>query len=413
VRILFLCRFLPHPKVRTSGGQDIFHCISSLSKRHQVSVIAFVSPGEEENVIALRSTCETVVAVPYYPSSLLPRVWRLAWRILMPQVYGRVFSLAYRRQLRELQTRHRFDIAVVEGTMAQYGAMIRGVPRVLDEVDIYSVVAYHAYQNAKGILQRGLTLMDWLRQQAVELHYAGGFEGVLVRSAKDQEILRGFLPDQRVNVLSPWFEGLDELQTVTPSRPRGNKLLFVGAMNLPANIEAARYFCNYVLPLIRQQVPDAELFVVGSSPVEEIQTLGDRPGITVTGEVEQLLPYYEQSAVNVVPLLTGGGVIVKTLNGLAAARPTVATPIGNSGTGAQPNRELLVVDRAPERFAEQVVRLLNDYDLWTRLAVNGRRFVVEKYNWERTIQRMEAFLFSLLEQIQSANTTKEVLKHTR
>jgi len=238
-------------------------------------------------------------------------------------------------------------------------------------------------------------MFDWLRLQAFELRYASMYDAVLVQSEKDRQILQAYLPWQTVEVTGPWFEGLDELSKVEPHRPAGNRLLFVGAMNLPKNVEAVLYFVRHVLPLIRRQVPDVEFYIVGSSPPLTVRQLAVEKGVIVTGEVQDLTPYYEQSAVNVVPLLDGGGIIVKTLNGMAAARPTVATHVGNSGTGAKPGHDLIVVDCQPDMFAEAVVKLLMDQELWERMAKNGRYYVAKHYNWKDITNKLENLIVNL------------------
>jgi glycosyltransferase involved in cell wall biosynthesis len=123
--------------------------------------------------------------------------------------------------------------------------------------------------------------------------------------------------------------------------------------------------------------------------------LGFEKGIVVTGEVESLRPFYEMCVVNVVPLLTGGGIIVKTLNGMAAGRPTVATSLGSAGVEAVPGREIIIAD-TPERMAHAIVELLTCENLWYSLAHGGRRFVQAKYNWEKAMDNLENLYSSLL-----------------
>jgi polysaccharide biosynthesis protein PslH len=391
MNILFVCRFLPHPWVRDSGGQDVYHYIAALSERHSISLISFVTPGQEEAVDSMRRLCEKVVAVPYRPDALFARLWRAGWRLLLPRVYGRVFSLCYRKSLRDLLNHISFDVVIVDGMMAQYGNLIHKTKKILDEIDVYSVVAYHIYSNEKRCLSRMWAMLDWLKQQVFELQYASSYDGVLVRSKEDQEFLKRFIPSQNITVLLPWFEGLDTLLEITSHRPKGNRLLFLGAMNLPANVEAVHYFVQSVFPMIRQRVPDAEFYIVGGSPVPSVWRLTAVRGVVVTGEVEDLKPYYEHCAVNVVPLLRGGGIIVKTLNGMAAGRPTIATSWGNAGTGAQPGRDLIVVDE-PELFADTVIDLLTSRQLWREIATNGRRYVIDNFDWLNNVKSLEKTL---------------------
>ena len=389
VEILFVNRFLPHANIRNSGGLDVYHYISALSQDHSVSLIAFVTADQEAALESMQALCRRVVAVPYSMHGLAPRLWRAAWRLLLPRVYGRVISIRYLRRIRQMLSQVRYDLVVVDGMMAPYSKLINGPQTVLDEWDISSVLAYHGYRNEKSLLPRAWSQLDWLRTQAFELHYAASCNSVLVRSEQDRKILHTYLPDKRIEVVAPWFEGLAELCEVEAVRPPGNRLLFVGAMYMPANVEAVIFFVHRVLPLVRRQVPDAEFHIVGSAPTPDVLRLASEDGVVVVGEVPDLTPYYQQSAVNIVPRLTGGGIIVKTLNGLAAARPTVTTHAGNSGTGAQSGRDLLVVDQEPEAFASAVVRLLRNRDLWEQIAANGRSYIAENYDWEVTCGVLE------------------------
>lgn len=392
MRILFVCRNLPHAGARDSGRLDTYHYIKALSERHEISLIAFVPAEERPAVATLETLCERIVTVPYRPHALGPRLWRAWWRLWLPKVYGRVFSLRYRSALRRMALSTRYNVAVVDGMMAGYGRSLGKTPRILDEVDVYATVAFHLYQNTTHPLWRLWLMFDWLRTTYAELRYAAAYDGVFVRSGKDKIILRDFLPRQRISILPPWFEGLGELQNIPIERPSGNNILFVGAMNIPANVEAVIFFVRRVLPLIRKRLPDVHFYIVGGNPLPQVEELSLRDGVTVTGAVERLTPYYEKCAVNVVPLFTGGGIIVKTLNGMSSGRPTVTTEIGNSGTGAQNERDLLVASPQPEPFATAVYQLLVDEGRWRRFAVAGRQFVQKTYAWSTTTTKLNAFL---------------------
>lgn len=393
MHILFVCRFLPHSQARDSGRLDTFHYIASLSQQHTVSVISFVPIEDESGIAELQSLCEHVIRVPFAHTSLLSRLKRAWWRLLLPKVYGRNHSSAYRHALRTLLKKNKFDIAVVDGMMAEYGRFLDPIPHILDEVDLFFMVAHHLYQNETNPLQRPWLWFDWLRTMAWEAHYITSYQGIFVRSIKDKTIVSELAPQQQINLLPPWFEGLDELQTIPIQRPSTNNLLFVGAMNIPANIEAITFFAKQVLPLVHNDIPDVHLYVVGSNPTPAIWELSNHPGITVTGMVPSLAPYYANATLIIVPLFTGGGIIVKTLNGLASGRPTITTFLGNSGTGAEHKRDLWIVPPDPQAMSIAIRQLLTDTEQWYNLAQNGRTFIQENYAWEQTIQKMTGFLY--------------------
>jgi len=396
VKILFVSRFLPHSDVRDSGGQDTYHTIADLGQRHDVTLIAFATSEQGRAVAAMKVICREVFTVPYHPKNLLHRLWRKWWRVWLPLVYGTNVSIRFGRRLRNLLASDDFDVVIVDGMMAQYGSIIRQTKKLLDEIDIYSTVAYQMYAKESRPLPRLFKAFDWLRTQIFELRYARSYNGLLVRSEKDRVLLGEYLPEQRINILKPWFEGLADLHSIPTQRPSGNSLLFMGAMNHSKNVEAVLHFANKVLPLIHLQVPDATFNIVGNAPVRQVLELDRRPDVFVSGEVASLKPFYEQCVVNVVPLLVGGGVIVKTLNGMAAARPTVATRFGVAGIGARDGRDLLIVSSEPRDFAAAVTRLLTNNATWMAIAGNGRQFVQQNYNWQENIKALEEFLASVI-----------------
>ncbi len=393
MNILFVCRFLPHDRARDSGRLDTYRYIEGLSRYHSVSLISYVAPEEESYVSALTPVCDSVVSVEYHENRLLDRLIRLGYRQLMSRVYGRVFSFKYKNALQKLMRENRFDVVVLDGMMGLYGRWVGDAKIILDEVDIFSHMAYQEYLQQPSGRLRWHRWQDWLHTTHKENLFVRQADGVWVRSEKDKMIIQDLNPAKSVHVIQPWFEGLDTLKELKVERPAGNKILFMGAMNLPSNIQAATFFAQQVLPKVQAAIPDAQFYIVGSRPAQQITDLAaENPAVIVTGEVDDLTPYYEQCAVCVVPLFVGGGIIVKTLNALAAGRPVIATHLGNSGTGAIAGRDILVADADPDAFAQPVIDLLQDLEQWSSVANNGRNHIQNNFNWDQAIERLNQFV---------------------
>lgn len=136
-------------------------------------------------------------------------------------------------------------------------------------------------------------------------------------------------------------------------------------------------------------MPEARFIIAGNGPPAELTALAAAdPRVEVPGFVDDLDRCYKEAAVFVAPLLTGGGIIVKLLDALAAGRPVVATSIGNEGVGARPGRDLLVADD-PATFAAHVVKLLHEPAFAQTLAANGAEFVRQNYGVDSVIARLE------------------------
>ena len=166
-------------------------------------------------------------------------------------------------------------------------------------------------------------------------------------------------------------------------------ILHLGTMYWPPNIDAVKWFVHQVYPLIRQQRPDVQFDVVGARPPAELLALNDAGlGINVTGYVEDPTPCQRQAAVVVIPLLAGGGMRVKILNALAEGIPIVSTALGCEGIQVTPGKDILI-GNAPEEFAAEVLRVLDNPALGNQLSANGRRLVEEMYDYRKACRPLD------------------------
>ena len=128
--------------------------------------------------------------------------------------------------------------------------------------------------------------------------------------------------------------------------------------------------CNlqmlFCLAFIAPTTCPARALIVGNHPPDSVLALGTRRGITVTGAVDSVTPYYRQATVAVVPLRAGGGTRIKILEAAAHRVPVVSTPIGAEGLDVTDGHELLLA-HTPEQMAHQCVRLWQDHDLRSRI----------------------------------------------
>jgi glycosyltransferase involved in cell wall biosynthesis len=204
-----------------------------------------------------------------------------------------------------------------------------------------------------------------------------------------KELLRA-RPGLNVVYLPP---GVDACHAPKEHVGPGKHLVFVGAMWREENIDAVLWFYQQVFPLIRAQVPDVTLTIVGGNPAEPVRSLAADPGVRVTGYVPQLSPYYAASDVSIAPVRIAGGVLCKVLDAMGAGLPVVTTSFGNDGVGAQPEREILIGE-SPEEFAGQAVRLLKSPDLRRQLGLSGRNFINLNFSATSILSRFEAALLN-------------------
>jgi glycosyltransferase involved in cell wall biosynthesis len=159
-------------------------------------------------------------------------------------------------------------------------------------------------------------------------------------------------------------------------------------MDFRPNVDAALWFAQEVLPLVRQVESDAHFVIVGQKPHRRLDVLRGRPDVVLTGAVDDTRPYIAGAVIYVVPLRMGGGTRFKILEAAAMGRAIVSTAMGCDGFPVQHGRELLIAD-SPREFADAVITLLRDPTLRAELGTAARAFV-EAYDWNQIIPGLEA-----------------------
>jgi glycosyltransferase involved in cell wall biosynthesis len=160
-------------------------------------------------------------------------------------------------------------------------------------------------------------------------------------------------------------------------------------MNYGPNAEAVKWFVSRVWPLVRQHRPGATFTIVGSGPGEDVQALARKPGVQVTGAVDDIRPYLWNSAVSVAPLLNARGVQNKVLEAAAAGLPVVITPVVAEG---MPPEVLpaCVTATGEMAFAEAVVKLLSaTQSVRDEIVARG---TLGKLSWTRRLAPMRGLL---------------------
>jgi polysaccharide biosynthesis protein PslH len=174
-------------------------------------------------------------------------------------------------------------------------------------------------------------------------------------------------------------------------RPMSKNIVTLGTLHYPPNADGIRWFLNEVFPIIRKQVPEATLTIIGKNPPKDFLDVAirKREAIVIKGYVPELAPCLVESALMVVPVRAGGGMRVRILEAFAYAMPIVTTTIGLEGIDAEIDKDVLVADTAPT-FADRVCELLEDTALQTKLGANGRQLAETKYDWQVVLSAMKS-----------------------
>jgi GT2 family glycosyltransferase len=156
-------------------------------------------------------------------------------------------------------------------------------------------------------------------------------------------------------------------------------VLFLGGFGHPPNAQAVKFFAGEVMPLIRAHLPGAVFNVIGSGARARVPELMSEY-VRILGYVPSIADHLDSTRVFVAPLLAGAGLKGKVLDAISHGVPCVLSPIAVEGTGLTHGLDCLIAD-SKEAWADWVVRLYTDEELWNQISANAFKLAEARYSF--------------------------------
>lgn len=372
MRIVAALPFLLGASVANGGALAVSNLLRNIAERHELHIIAFDqrenSEESEQTVREMREWAASVRTVPLRISRVSVVTAKLHRLLFHPYIATLHSSSEFRQACTETLATHKIDLALVHfSQMAQYVAQFRGVSTLMDVQDANSVSAFRDYAGARSLASRIDTYLNWLSCLHYERRYFRQFSQVVTLSEQDSAVLSAFNPGIKTSVLPPPIDLPKIYSDETPKYDIG----FIGSFTHRPNLAGLEFLLSDVLPLVRRKFPDVRVLVAGKNPPRKLVDSSPK-GVEFAGFVPSIEEFYQQVGIVVAPLITGGGVKIKVIEGLLSSRPVVTTSIGAEGIGLVNNLDALIC-ADPEDLAEAIVRLVGAPALRESIGQAGRR----------------------------------------
>ncbi|MFM0143199.1 glycosyltransferase [Paraburkholderia sp. RL18-085-BIA-A] len=324
---LFVTSFLPQKNAPQAGHRLAFDYLTKLSADNDVDVVLISRLPVEEKDFEFRASVGNVYVKYVNTLDLIPSF--LADPLhFAPRFFTR-YKKSISRFLCDLIEKNRYDTVRLEFSQCfSYAVDLKR--RFGDSIEL--VLGMHDVQIQVVLRIKSLEGRLFAKQTFdFEQRVMKLADKVLVLSNKDAQLVQALYPGvgslQVVPISLPAF--VKDIRRSKDTVKKGN-ILFWGAMKRRENEEALLNFVESTFLPLRRRGLALKLFVVGSDPSERVKRLNS-DDICVTGFVADPSMYFESADIGVVPLLSGAGVKLKTLEMLAARLPVVSTPLGAEG----------------------------------------------------------------------------------
>ena len=375
MHILQVCFRVPYPP-HDGGAIAMYETVRGLAEAgHTVTVLAVNTPKHRQPADALAHLGPNVRMVAVDVDTRLSPLKALRNLLLSDRPYNveRFISPRLAESFKKLLLTQAIDVVHVEGTfvawyVAVYLAQETAAGRLPARAQLPLFVLRS--QNVEYTIwemlasRTGNPLKKWYltklahRLRAFEHWILPHFDALIAITEEDAERFRAMyasLPAAATEVLAapraaptvavmPASFDLRRLRPATTA-PRPRTVFMLGSLNWLPNLEGIDWFLREVWPQAHAELPELELHIAGSHPPA---SLTSRPfgqdGVFVHGFVESSTAFMAQYELMLVPLLSGGGMRVKVVEGLAVGKAILSTTIGAEGIAAHDGENLLLRD---------------------------------------------------------------------
>ncbi|WP_396600297.1 glycosyltransferase [Algibacter sp. R77976] len=287
--------------------------------------------------------------------------------------------------------------------------------KVLDTEDLHGLRKgrQQAFKDNKTF-DEGYLFSDIAKREIASVYRS---DLTLIISEVEMDILKNqFKVDESILLYSPFMMNpisKEEIQSL-PKFENRNHFITIGNFLHEPNYNAVLYLKETIWPLIRKQLPKAELHIYGAYASQKVNQLhNDKQGFLIKGFAEDVNEVMQHAKVCLAPIRFGAGLKGKLIDAMKNGVPCVTTSIGAEGMFGDLNANGFIADN-PDVFVEKAIQLFQDEPLWESKQQNGFKIVNLRFNKN---EQQDSFINRLKETSEHLNKhrlnnfTGQMLQH--
>lgn len=400
MNILQICHKPPYPP--SDGGTIAMNNVTQglLRAGHHVRVLAIETPKHKVNNEAMT---DTYIAATGFESVYVDT--SVSYTAAIKTLFNhkayqvnRFYSKAFAKKIIEVLKSETFDIVHLESLFTTpYIPIIRQYSKakiVLRTHNIEHQIWKRVAKNEKNWFKKWAIRTMSNQLERYECGLSGQIDAYAAISEPDYQFFSSHYSSIPGTIL-PLGIDIDDYPNDNEYMPSDVPELFhVGSMNWRPNVEGIEFFLNDVWPLVLERFPDITFTIAGRSIPPFIAQRTDK-NLIIVGEVASANDFILSKDIMIVPILSGSGVRVKIIEGMALGKTIITTSIGAEGLSVENGKNILVAD-TPEEFVDAIAKCVNTPDICAILGENARNFVALNHNNEVITHHLTEFYDALI-----------------
>jgi glycosyltransferase involved in cell wall biosynthesis len=380
LNILILCHKTPYPS--TDGGTIAsLNLITGLSNiGNNVDVLMMQTP--KHNGDASKYPDELTEQINWHQvfvNTHLSPVKALKNLLFSKLPYNaeRFIDKNFNSALTNLLNSNRYDIIQLEGLyLTPYIKTIRTYSKAKISLRAHNVeceIWERLGKQESNPLKKWYTNLLAKRISKMEIQAINQCDLLVAITKRDEKVLTAFGNKNSISIPS----GFDENKISTSTTNTNNTFFHIGALDWTPNQEGLLWFFTEVWNKNKELFPNWSFVLAGRNAPGHFTSKLSEFAIDYRGEVPNAHSFIDQHNVMIVPLLSGSGMRIKIVEGMARGKCIITTNIGAEGIDVI-NGEHLLIANTPEEFTKAMKNISESPQTALEIGNNARNFVREQ-----------------------------------
>ncbi len=374
-------------------------CRSLLSQGNEVKILALNTKKHFVNLNSLPQQFRNETKIEAIITDTSVKTFPAFLNLFTKESYNitRFYNKEFEHRLTELLKAENYDIIQLESLfMLPYLACIRknsSAKIVLRAHNVEHIIWERLHQSEKNKFRKWYLKLLSKRLKAFEVFHLDKLDAILPITFEDETILRNLGCKLPIHV-TPLGIDLSDYTISTEKKPEWC-LFHLGSMDWMPNLEAIDWFLENCWKMIHAEFPDLKIHLAGRGFPKRLVEAA-YPNVICEGEISDSNTYMNDKQIMVVPLLSGSGMRVKIIQGMALGKTILSTSIGAEGIGCTYGKNILIAN-TPQQFLEAIKRCMNDKNYAEQIGKAGRELVAGSYSNEVIGKSVTEFYRTLTE----------------
>ena len=395
MKILILSNKMPYPS-NDGGAIATLSLALSLAKNGQnISILAMNTPKHYSDCNKIPIDIKNLVhfnSVEVNTNIKTAKALKNLAFSKKPYIAERFVSEDFKNKLIEILKQDNFDIVQLEGLyLCSYIDIIRQNSDAKISLRAHNIeheIWTRIAKNEKNILKKLYKQNLAKRIKKFKMQYLNKYDFLIPITERDASTFNITGNKMPVYVAQT---GVDkETYIIENKNTEFPGFFHIGALDWQPNIEGLTWFINNVWSKYKETHREAKFYVAGRNASDSFIRYLKSNSVEFIGEVENANDFINSKSVMIVPLLSGSGMRIKIIEGMAFGKTIITTSIGTEGILTTNNENILIAN-TPNEFYDCMCKISETKELHNKISENAVNFVHEHFNNQNIANGLIAF----------------------